>query len=106
MIEGDKMRLYPNETKEEYYSRYKAYMEKDKDNIMLGTAAMGGGTTRHDISRDEPDYFFFNQETDHFYLGEWLTGFGFFNVVFPKATSRKPTEEEWQWLLDHPVVMG
>jgi hypothetical protein len=47
-----------------------------------------------DISRDEPDLFCASAETEKFYIGMWVTGFGFFNVCFPKETSRELTPEE------------
>lgn len=47
-----------------------------------------------DISRDEPDLFCASGETDYYYIGMWVTGFGFFNVCFPKETSRELTEED------------
>lgn len=47
-----------------------------------------------DISRDNYDLFYTNEETDQYYVGAWTTGFGFFNVLFPKETSRELTQEE------------
>ena len=47
-----------------------------------------------DISRDEPDLFRASGETEDYYIGMWTTGFGFFNVCFPKNTSRKLTNKE------------
>lgn len=38
--------------------------------------------------------FHASQETEKFYVGAWHTGFGFFNVLFPKETSRPLTENE------------
>ena len=102
-----------SETFAEFRARYRAVMEQeDKDRYRMGTKAMSGGKKPFDISRDTEDYFFINvdqytrPEDDDNYYGRWLTGFGFFNVQFPKATSRELTDEEWEWLLDNPVVMG
>lgn len=47
-----------------------------------------------DISSDEPDLCFIGEETDEHYIGNWVTGFGFINVHFPKATTRELTSEE------------
>lgn len=58
---------------------------------------MMGTTAYHqlgNISRDEEDLFKVKEETDGFYIGSWVTGFGFFGVLFPKSTSRSLTEEE------------
>ena len=67
------------------------------------------GTEAHhllgDLSRDEPDYFYVDYEAIADYRGHWLTGLGFINVRFPKATSRPMTDDEAQWLYDHPVVI-
>lgn len=38
--------------------------------------------------------FHASKETDDYYIGAWHTGFGFFNVLFPKETSRPLTENE------------
>lgn len=47
-----------------------------------------------EISRDEPDLFRAYGETKDYYVGMWVTGFGFFDVLFPKDTSRELTDEE------------
>jgi hypothetical protein len=47
-----------------------------------------------EISRDEPDLFYAKNETKECYLGSWVTGMGFFNVCFPKETSRELTKKE------------
>jgi hypothetical protein len=47
-----------------------------------------------DISRDKDDLFHADGETEEFYIGMWVTGYGFFNVCFPKETSRKLTDAE------------
>lgn len=68
--------------------------------ILMGTEA---DHQLGDISRDEPDYFYAVREDKKNYYGSWLTGFGFINVRFPKATSRPMTDDEAQWLDAHPV---
>ena len=47
-----------------------------------------------DISRDEEDLCIVYKEVDDDYIGNWVTGFGFFDVRFPKATTRDLTQEE------------
>lgn len=65
-----------------------------------------------DISSDKPDYMrvardaYTRPEDDENYYGAWLTGFGFFDVQFPKATTRPCTDEEIEWLAEHPVVIA
>jgi hypothetical protein len=46
-----------------------------------------------EISR-EPDLFRADGETKDYWVGMWVTGFGFFDVLFPKDTSRELTDEE------------
>jgi len=48
-----------------------------------------------DISSDEPDILYVSFETEKYYIGSWITGFGFFNVCFPKETTRELTKEEY-----------
>lgn len=60
---------------------------------MLATTAVHLGTEA-DISRDEPDLCVVERETEHFLIGHWVTGFGFIEVWFPKATTRELTPEE------------
>jgi hypothetical protein len=47
-----------------------------------------------DISSDEPDLCFVKEEADDYYIGNWVTGYGFVGVHFPKATTRLLTPEE------------
>ncbi len=47
-----------------------------------------------DISSDEPDLCHIYHEDDENYYGMWVTGMGFFDVKFPKETTRELTVEE------------
>ena len=47
-----------------------------------------------DISRDEYDLFLATGETQNYLVGMWVEGFGYFNVLFPKETSRELTKDE------------
>jgi hypothetical protein len=47
-----------------------------------------------DISRDTPDLCYVNKEDEENYIGSWVTGMGFIDVKFPKATTRELTQEE------------
>ncbi len=47
-----------------------------------------------DISREDGDLCRVTKETETDYLGMWVTGFGFFDVKFPKETTRDLTPEE------------
>jgi hypothetical protein len=62
---------------------YPRYMMATKAMHMLG-----------DISRETPDLCFIEKEEGENYVGSWVEGHGFFNVKFPKETTRELTEEE------------
>lgn len=47
-----------------------------------------------DISRDVEDLCAVTEEDEENYYGMWCTGIGFFNVRFPKETTRRLTKEE------------
>lgn len=99
------MRVKPDETWDEYRARYREGWADQRHRLFMGTVALGGGKEKHDLSRDEEDYFVVDEELDNFYLGRWVTGLGFFNVAFPKATSRPVTDDEWEFFLNSPVAI-
>lgn len=47
-----------------------------------------------DISRDTEDLCRVYSEDMGGYRGSWVTGLGFFDVFFPKSTTRELTQEE------------
>lgn len=47
-----------------------------------------------DISRDKEDICNIQEEIEDYYIGAWVTGFGFIDVLFPKKTTRDLTKEE------------
>lgn len=47
-----------------------------------------------DISRDKPNLCHVFSEDDGNYYGQWVAGYGFAHVRFPKATTRPLTEDE------------
>lgn len=71
------------------------------DRFMIATKALHA---MGDISRDNPDLAVIYDETDDAYIGEWVTGFGFVNVHFPKATTRELTDDERRLYADKSVV--
>jgi hypothetical protein len=75
---------------------------------MSARVLMGTEAQHHlgDISRDKPDYFYADQEDNENYYGAWVTGLGFVNVRFPKATSRPMTDSEAQWFAAQTVVIA
>ena len=66
-------------------------MTKTKERHMLATTAYH---FLADISSDEFDLIYVYSETDDFWVGNWVTGFGFINVLFPKTTTRDLTPQE------------
>jgi hypothetical protein len=63
----------------------------EKSRYMMATKAIH---KTGDISSDDPDLCVVNSEDEEYYIGSWVTGFGFINVKFPKETTRELTEEE------------
>lgn len=64
-----------------------------------------------DISSDEPDLCLIHSEDNENWIGNWVTGFGFINVKFPKISTRELTCEEiekynkqYVQLSDHPPI--
>ena len=47
-----------------------------------------------DLSRDEEDLCHICEIGKDYYIGSWVTGLGFLNVMFPKETTRELTDEE------------
>lgn len=47
-----------------------------------------------DISRDKPGLCHVYDQDESNYYGMWSFGFGFFDVRFPKDTTRELTDEE------------
>lgn len=66
-------------------------MNSEYPKYMIATAAIHG---MGDISRDTPDICVVHEENDLNYIGNWVTGFGFANVKFPKLTTRDLSPEE------------
>lgn len=72
------------------------------DKIRVGTVAYH---QLGDIGRDD-DFFVYHDETADDYIGNWLTGLGFVNVRFPKATTRELTADERAALEASSVVIA
>jgi len=73
-------------------AHYEDYtLEPTMDKYMMATKATH---KLGDISRDEPDLCYIYRETDTDYIGTWVTGYGFFDVKFPKETTRGLIQEE------------
>jgi hypothetical protein len=68
-----------------------AKMVKIEPRYLMGTEAYH---QLGDIGRDDYDLFQAYGETEDYWVGAWICGYGFFNVCFPKETSRELTPEE------------
>lgn len=62
----------------------------------LGNISRDWGTAIP-YEQDRPEYFCAQKETEHYYIGSWIEGFGFFNVVYPKNTTRELTQQELKY---------
>lgn len=66
-------------------------------------------TAKHklgDISRDEPALCYIGKEHGDNFIGNWVEGFGFIEVRFPKATTRLLTEDEKEQYRGKYVQIG
>lgn len=69
-------------------------MRSETGKYMMATTAFSSGTPVFDISRDEPDLcIIFDEDADN-YIGNWVEGFGFVDVRFPKTTTKALTAED------------
>jgi len=59
-----------------------------------------------DISSDEPDLCYVYEEHEDYYIGSWVTGFGFIRVKFPKETTRELTKEEVEYYNKQRIQIG
>ena len=66
-------------------------MENKLDKYMMATKAIH---QLGDISRDKADLCCIHAEDENNYIGNWVTGYGFIDVKFPKSTTRDLTQEE------------
>lgn len=74
-----------------------------KSKYMMATTAIH---KTGDINRKEPDLCIIFKEEDDNYIGNWVTGFGFIGVKFPKNTTRDLTPEEVEKYHGKVVTMG
>jgi len=80
-----------------------AKMKKIEPHYLMGTEAYH---QLGDIGRDEDDLFQAYDETDDYWIGSWVTGYGFFNVCFPKETSRELTPLEVEHWSKQRIQVG
>lgn len=69
----------------------KSNMVKIEGRYMMATKAYH---LLGDISRNKDDLCYISWETEDYYIGNWVTGFGFIEVLYPKETTRLLTKEE------------
>ena len=58
-----------------------------------------------DISRDEEDYCYVQEQNDEGYVGAWVEGYGFIRVLFPFETTRELTPEEQEFFDNQRIVI-
>lgn len=59
-----------------------------------------------DISSDRPMLCDIDGEDEENYIGNWVEGFGFVEVQFPKATTRELTDDEKNFHNGRTLMMG
>lgn len=59
-----------------------------------------------DISRETPDLCIVAEEDDDNYYGNWVTGFGYIDVKFPKSTTKELTPEEVEEYHGKPLTLN
>ena len=69
---------------------------------MMGTTAIH---QLGDISRTEEDYCYIKEQTDEGYVGQWVAGYGFINVLFSFDTTRELTTEEQEYRDTHETII-
>lgn len=93
-----------NATKASPHKAYKKY-DKSECRYMMATKAFAGDKCDgEEISREEPDLCRISAEHDACYIGNWVTGYGFLEVHFPKETTRELTQEDVNSL--HGTLFG
>jgi len=70
---------------------------------MIGTTAIH---KMGDISREEGDLCYIHEIGKDYYVGNWVTGYGFIRVLFPKETTRGLTQEEKDYWNGRGVQIG
>lgn len=80
----------------------KGNFEQTLDQMMKATAAFH---KLGDISREDEDFCWVYAEDEENFYGNWLTGYGFFDVKSPKKTTRSLTEEEAVFLKKQRFVI-
>ena len=69
----------------------------DLDGEPIDSIHMMATTAHHllgDISSEEPDLCIITREDEDNYYGMWVYGLGYFNVRFPKETTKRLTPAE------------
>ena len=90
-------------TRDEVLKELESVRDSEAGHYYMGTKAYH---QLGEISSDEPDLLFSERETENFYVGAWITGFGFFNVLFPKETTKRLTPEEIERYRDMYVQLN
>lgn len=75
------------------------YIEYQKPIYRMATKALH---CAGDISRDDPDLCIIKGEDGDDYVGNWVEGFGFMYVKFPKSSVRKLTDSEIEEATRYP----
>lgn len=78
-------------------------LSKENSKYMMATKAIH---VLGDISRGGPDLCIIFDEDEKNYIGNWVTGYGFIEVKFPKETTRELTEKEREFYQTKNINMA
>lgn len=78
--------------REEIKNELKKRKPSKEGHFYIATAAFD--TIMLDNTSTQGHVMFSNEETEEFYIGKWNRGMYFFDVLFPKKTTRRLTKEE------------
>lgn len=81
---------------------FKELPESEHRHMMATTAYHKLG----DISREKPDLCFIHGDDGENWVGNWMTGLGFFRVKFPKKSTRKLTKKEKEYWGKHYIQIS
>lgn len=84
--------------------RPEAMFQRPFSHYMMGTRAVH--FFAGDISREEPELCLVYNQDGEDWIGQWVEGLGFFDVRFPKASTRDLTEEEKRLYHKRRLVVG
>jgi hypothetical protein len=72
-------------------------IERKFKKYMMATECIYKADPESPFKSNEPDLCSIYNEDGDYWIGCWVTGLGFFDVKFPKTTTRELTQEEIEY---------